>query len=271
MTHFLHIGGRNRRKSFWRSAEVVFDEVSFRYAPDEPLALDRVSFYLRAGKSLAIVGLSGAGKSTIVHLLLRFWDYAVGQIVVGGRELRDYAPDDARALFSVVPQTPHLFNVKIRENLLLARPDATEREIVDAAKQAQIHDFIASLPDRYDTRIGEQGLRLSGGERQRLAIARALLKNAPIQIFDEATTNLDPVTERQVLRAIQQLMPGRTTLMITHRLVGLDKVAEIIVMNAGRIVERGTHAELMRRDGLYRRMYELQHQVLAEEEFYAER
>ncbi len=213
------------------SSSVVFDNVSFRYAPDEPRVLDRVSFELRAGKSLAIVGASGAGKSSIVNLLLRFWDYEDGHIRVGGRELREYAPDDARAQFAVVPQTTHLFNATIRENLLLARRDATEAEMIDAARVAQIHDFIAALPDGYDTRIGEQGLRLSGGERQRIAIARALLasRNAPILILDEATAHLDLATERAVWRALHA--QSRTMLIITHQHVGLEDVDEIIVLN----------------------------------------
>jgi thiol reductant ABC exporter CydC subunit len=208
---------------------VVFDNVSFRYALDEPRVLDRISFELRAGKSLAIVGVSGAGKSSIVNLLLRFWDYEDGRIRVGGRDLREYAPDDARALFAVVPQTTHLFNATIRENLLLARRDATEAEMIAAARVAQIHDFIAALPDGYATRIGEQGLRLSGGERQRIAIARALLKDAPILILDEATAHLDPITERAVWRALRG--QARMLLIIAHHLVGLEDVDQIIVLN----------------------------------------
>ena len=240
-------------------------DLSFRYAPEEPLALDRVSFELRAGKRLAIVGPSGAGKSTIVNLLLRFWDYDAGQIWVGDRELREYAPDAARQFFSVVSQPTHLFNASIRDNLLLARPQATEAELIDAAQRAQVHNFIASLPQGYDTMVGEQGLRLSGGERQRLAIARALLKDAPIMLLDEPTANLDALTERDVLGAIRASTAGTTTLLITHRLVGLEDIDEIIVLRAGRVVERGTHCELLQIDGLYRRMWNLQNQVLAME------
>ena len=240
-------------------------DLSFRYAPDEPLALDCVSFDLRAGKRLAIVGPSGAGKSTIVNLLLRFWDYDTGQICIGDRELREYSADAARQLFSVVPQPTHLFNASIRDNLLLARPQATEAELIDAARRAQMHDFIASLPQGYDTTIGEQGLRLSGGERQRIAIARALLKDAPILLLDEPTANLDALTERDVLRAIRASTTGKTTLLITHRLVGLEDFDEIIVLCAGCVVQRGAHNELLQTDGLYRRMWDLQNQLLATE------
>ncbi|MCX7840541.1 MAG: thiol reductant ABC exporter subunit CydD, partial [Anaerolineae bacterium] len=185
-----------------RSA-VVFDRVTFRYALDEPCVLNGLSFEVRAGERVAIVGPSGVGKSSIVNLLLRFWDYEDGHIWIDGRELRDIPPDEARALFAVVPQTIHLFNATIRENLLLARPDATEAEIIEATRRAQIHDFIVTLPDGYDTRIGEQGLRLSGGERQRLALARALLKRAPILILDEATAHLDAATARAVWEALR--------------------------------------------------------------------
>jgi len=241
---------------------LVVKDLSFRYNAAEPLALDRLSFDLQSGRSLAIVGPSGAGKSTLINLLLRFWDTEQGRIEIGGRDLRDFDPDEARRLFGVVSQQTHLFNTTVRENLLLAKPAATEAEIISSAQQAQLHDFIQSLPQGYDTLIGEQGLRLSGGERQRLAIARALLKNAPILILDEATANLDPITEREVLRVIQAATSQRTTLMITHRLVGLENVDEILVLRAGRVVERGRPDELLQMDGLYRRMWHLQQQTL---------
>ncbi len=204
--------------------------LSFAYQSDQPLVLNNLSFELSQGHTLAIVGTSGVGKSTIVNLLLRFWDYNQGQILLGGQELRDYSPDDLHKIISVISQTTHLFNTSIRENILLARPAATQDEIESAARQAQIHNFIQSLPQGYDTRIGEQGLRLSGGERQRLAIARAILKDAPILILDEATSNLDALTEHEVLLALEKFQQGRTTLIITHRPVELEKVDEILVL-----------------------------------------
>jgi len=237
----------------------------FRY-PSEPTgaqpALDDVSFRLPAGGRLAVVGPSGAGKSTLVNLLLRFWDYQEGQILLGGRELKQFRGEDVRRLIGVVSQHTYLFNDTVRANLLLGRPDATEDEMIAAARQAQIHDFIVSLPAGYDTWVGEQGVRLSGGERQRIAIARALLKDAPLLILDEATANLDALTERAVLQAIYALMESRTTLIVTHRLVGLDHADEILVLQAGRVVERGTQDALLRREGVYRRMWDLQRQSL---------
>ncbi len=237
--------------------------MTFRYNPDDPPALRDVSFDLPDGGKLAVVGPSGAGKSTLVNLLLRFWDYEEGHIYLGGHELRAYHQDDVRRLIGVISQSTYLFNGTVRDNLLLAKPDATEEELVAAAQRAQIHDFIMSLPEGYDTWIGEQGLRLSGGQRQRLAIARALLKDPPILILDEATANLDPLVEREIMASVFELMADRTLLIITHRLVGLDAVDEIIVLSHGRIVERGREEELLARDGFYRRMWELQHQVLA--------
>lgn len=212
---------------------------------------------------MALVGPSGAGKSTIVNLLLRFWDYREGVIYLGGHELKRYSPEDLRRLLGVVTQHTHLFNATIRENLLLARPGASEEELIAAARRARIHDFIQTLPRGYDTCVGEGGFKLSGGQRQRLAIARVLLKNAPILVLDEATAGLDPVTEREVMDAVYSLMQGRTTLVITHRLVGLEVMDEILVLDGGRVVERGRHEDLLRHNGLYRRLWELQHQVLA--------
>jgi ATP-binding cassette subfamily C protein CydC len=238
------------------------DNLRFRYGPDEPLALGGVSFTLPQGGRLAVVGPSGAGKSTLVNLLLRFWEYDAGLIRLGGRDLREYRQDDVRGLIGVVAQSTYLFNATIRDNLLIARPDAGQAEVIRAAQQAQIHDFIQTLPEGYDTWVGEQGLRLSGGERQRLAIARAILKDAPILILDEPTANLDAVTEREVMSALFALMEGRTTLLITHRLIGLEAMDEILVLSAGRVVERGRHHDLLEREGgLYRRMWELQHLV----------
>jgi len=242
---------------------LALHDVRFRYGPGEPWALDGVSLHVAQGQSVAVVGPSGAGKTTLVNLLLRFWEYEHGRILLDGRELRDLAQADVRRLVGVVSQHTHLFNATLRENLLLARPAATEAELVRAAQQAQLDDFIQGLPQGYDTWIGEQGLRLSGGQRQRLAIARALLQDAPILLLDEPTAHLDAATGRELLRALYGLMPGRTTLLITHQLVGLGGVDEIVVLRAGRVVERGRHEELVQMGGLYRRMWDVQRQILA--------
>ena len=211
---------------------------------------------------MAIVGPSGAGKSTLVNLLLRFWEYGSGEIRLGGESLHGPNPDQVRARCAVVSQNSYFFNTSIRENLRLARPKLSQEEMENAARAAQIHEFIAALPKGYDTFIGEQGLRLSGGERQRLAIARALLKDAPILILDEPTANLDPLTEKDVLETLFGVMKNKTTLLITHRLVGLDRMDEILVMDNGQIVERGIHLDLLAQDGLYRRLWDLQNRIL---------
>ncbi|KPK92320.1 MAG: hypothetical protein AMJ88_11270 [Anaerolineae bacterium SM23_ 63] len=235
-------------------------DLRFRYEMDEGPALDGIHFQLDQGSQLAVVGPSGAGKSTLVNLLLRFWDYDNGHISLGGHELRAYRGEDLRRMIAVVSQDTHLFNDTIRGNLLLANPGANESDLVQAAIQAQIHEFIQSLPHGYDTWIGEAGARLSGGERQRIAIARALLKNTPILILDEPTANLDALTEREVVKTLYGLMEGRTTLIITHRLVGLEKVNQILVMREGRIIERGRHDDLIQAGGFYHRMWRLQTQ-----------
>jgi len=240
------------------------DNLRFRYTPQEPWVLEGVSFDLPKGGCLAIVGPSGAGKSTLVNLLLRFWYDEEGSITLGGHDLREYQADDVRCMMGVVSQSTHLFNGTLRDNLLIAKPDATQFELEQAIRRAQLEAFIRSLPQGYDTWIGEQGLRLSGGERQRLAIARALLKDAPILILDEPTANLDPLTEREVMQSIHELMQGRTTLIVTHRLVGLDAADEILVLRAGRVVERGRHRELLEANGVYRWMWEAQNQMMRE-------
>lgn len=206
------------------------EKLRFRYAPDEPWILDGLDLSLPHGGRLAVVGPSGAGKSTLINLLLRFWDYQEGLILLGGQELRTYSQEEVRSLFAVVAQHTHLFNATVRENLLLARPAASREEMLQAAREARIHDFIQSLPQGYETYLGEGGFKLSGGQRQRLAIARALLKNAPLLVLDEATAGLDAVTEQEVLESLRRLMAGRTTLIVTHNLAGLGEIDQILTL-----------------------------------------
>lgn len=236
--------------------DVVFRDVSFRYSPNEPWALQRLSFRIPCRGKVAIVGPSGAGKTSVVNLLLRFWEWDQGQIELGGYSLRNYSQEAVRGYVGVLTQRTHLFNATIRENLLMAQPEATEEELIQVSRQAKLHDFITALPQGYDSYIGEGGFSLSGGQRQRLAIARVLLKKAPILILDEAMAGLDPMIEREVMAEVDQLMQGQTTLVITHRLIGLEKMDEILVMDRGQIAERGKHSELIAQQGLYRAMWE---------------
>jgi ATP-binding cassette subfamily C protein CydC len=235
-----------------RDSSIALRGVRLRYEPHGPWALDGLDLHLVPGTRTAIVGPTGAGKSSILGLLLRFWEYQEGEILLGGHDLRSYQPESVRNLIAVVSQDTHLFNTTILENLRIAALDADEQSIVRAAQAAQIHDFIVALPDGYHTYVGEAGVRLSGGQARRVAIARALLKNAPILLLDEPTEDLDPQTERAVLEAIDRLMAGRTVLLITHRLAALaDRVDEVLVMEGGRVVERGRLGELMRAGGRY--------------------
>lgn len=238
-------------------------ELSFSYSEDSPPVLDNINFSVPQGGCIAIVGPSGAGKSTIANLLVRFWEYERGSIKLGGRELKTLKIQDVRDCMAVVEQKTHLFNATVRENLLLARPGASETEIEQAARRALLHDFIQSLPQGYDTLIGEQGFKFSGGERQRLAIARALLKDAPVLLLDEPTAHLDASTEEGIISSLRDFMRGRTTIIITHRLVGLDRADEILVMQGGSIKERGAHYELLQAEGLYWKLWTAQNSALS--------
>ena len=243
-------------------SRIEFLHLTFAYPGQTLPALQDVTFSIQEGKAIAIVGPSGAGKSTVANLLLRFWEYETGAIRIGGKPLKEQNPDEVRKQIALVSQNSYFFNTSIRENLRLARRSVNNEAIRAAARASQIDEVIMKLPQGYDTLIGEQGLRLSGGERQRLAIARALLKDAPILIFDEPTANLDALTERHVLNTLFETMKDRTFLLITHRLLGLENMDEILVMDKGRIVEHGRHAELMSQAGLYRRLFELQNKIL---------
>lgn len=240
-----------------------FEHVSFAYSGDEGNVLENISFSLCPGKRIAIVGPSGAGKSTLVGLALRFWDSTSGDIRLNGYDIRKYALDDLRSIFSVVAQDTYLFNDTLRNNLLLARPEASGDELACVLEQAGLSEMVRQLPRGLETWIGEQGLRLSGGERQRLAIARALLKDAPFLILDEATANLDPLTEHALLDVLDTLMQDKITLIITHRLLALEHMDEIIVLDQGHIRQRGTHEQLARAEGLYRSMLAVQNETLA--------
>ncbi len=244
------------------SSNIEFSKLSFTYPNQTIPALQDVTFNLQPLTSMAIVGPSGAGKSTLASLLLRFWEYESGESRLGAESLKAYDQDEVRARIGLVSQNSYFFNTSIYENLRFARKRVTRDEVEAAAKAAQIHEFIMGLPKGYDTLIGEQGLRLSGGERQRLAIARVLIKDAPILILDEPTANLDSLTERQVLDTLFDVMKRKTSLLITHRLIGLENMDQILVLDRGRIVERGTHAELTQKHGLYHRLLNLQNRML---------
>jgi ATP-binding cassette subfamily C protein CydC len=241
-----------------------FDNVSFRYGEDEPFSLEDVSFTLELGRKVAVVGPSGSGKSTLAALILRFRDSQGGGIRLGGRSLSEYAREDVRRLVSVVPQGTHVFNDTLKNNLLLADPEASDEALELALERARISGFIERLPEGLDTYVGEHGTRLSGGERQRLAVARALLKDAPLLVLDEPTANLDTVTERELLASVWEAGRDRAALLVTHRLVGMEEMDEILVMDAGRVVERGVHEQLLAAGGLYCRMLETQRELLVE-------
>jgi subfamily B ATP-binding cassette protein MsbA len=250
------------------SREIVYQGVSFTY-DDRPVLQD-LNLTVRRGEMLALVGPSGAGKTTLLNLLPRFYEVSRGAILIDGHDLREVTLSSLRAQIGLVTQQTILFNDSVRYNVAYGRIEAGEEEIINALKAAYAYDFVQKLPQGLDTMIGEQGVRLSGGERQRLAIARALLKDPPILILDEATSSLDSEAEREVQQALDRLIKGRTTLVIAHRLSTVRNADRIIVLADGKIVEAGSHPELMQQDGLYKRLYEMQFReeevVEAEEE-----
>ncbi len=240
---------------------LVFEDVRFAYRPDRQI-LKGVSFTVPAGRMLAIVGPTGAGKSTISRLLFRFYDVTGGRIIVDGADIREVTQDSLRQAIGVVPQDTVLFNDTIRYNIAYGRPDASEEEVIEAAKLAQVHDFVLRLPDGYDTMVGERGLKLSGGEKQRVAIARTILKNPRILILDEATSALDTRTEQDIQAALRTVARDRTSLVIAHRLSTVVEADEILVLNDGQVAERGNHGALIAANGLYAEMWRRQSEAI---------
>ena len=234
--------------------EIVFDRVTFRYKSAETPLYDHFTLRIAPGERVALVGPTGAGKSTFVKLIQRLYDIQDGQILIDGQDIAKVSQGSLRRAIAVVPQDPALFHRPLADNISYARPDATEDEIVLAAKRARAHEFIAKLPQGYRTLVGERGVKLSGGERQRVAIARAFLADAPILVLDEATSSLDVETERQVQAAMEELMVGRTTIVIAHRLSTIRGADRILVFENGRVVEEGRHADLVKRGGAYARL-----------------
>ena len=237
---------------------VAVEDVSFRYGPDLPPALERVSLALAPGEIVALVGPSGAGKTTLANLLPRFWDVSAGRITLDGVDVRELALADLRRAIGTVPQEPALFSGSVAENIAYGRPDADAAAITTAARAAHAHEFVERLPQGYETLVGERGVKLSGGQRQRIAIARAFLKDPAVLILDEATSSLDAESERLIEEAMERLLKGRTTLIIAHRLSTVRRADRLVVLDRGRVVEEGTHVELLERRGLYARLYERQ-------------
>lgn len=236
---------------------VCYEDVSFHYSDDEATVLSHVSIEIPAGKSVALVGPSGGGKTTICSLLPRFYDVTDGRITVDGQDIRSLTLKSLRSQIGVVQQDVYLFSGSIRDNIAYGKPDATEEEIIEAAKCANIHDFIMELPDQYDTFVGERGARLSGGQKQRISIARVFLKNPPILILDEATSALDNESERWIQHSLEELSKNRTTITIAHRLSTIKNADEIIVITENGIAERGTHETLLEKNGIYAGYYNI--------------
>jgi ABC-type multidrug transport system fused ATPase/permease subunit len=246
--------------------EVIYENVSFSYGEGK-VALRNISLHAKPGEMIALVGPTGAGKSTVVNLLPAFYELTAGRILIDGQNAGGVTLESLRGHISVVSQEPFLFNGTIRENILYGKLEATEEELFTASRAANCHEFIIRLPQSYDTRVGERGVKLSVGEKQRVSIARALLKNAPILILDEATASVDTATERLIQEALERLMANRTSFVIAHRLSTIRRADQILVLRHGQIIERGTHEELLVLDGLYARLARIQGTTFIEESF----
>jgi ATP-binding cassette subfamily C protein CydC len=245
-----------------KTPDITIDHLSFQYENGLPKVLDGVDLDLPFGKRVAVVGSSGAGKSTLLNLLLRFWDYEEGSILLDKRELWDYSGDEIRQRISVVSQATHLFSATLRQNLLLAKPTADDVQLRQILESVELSEWMTGLPEGLNTWLGEGGVKMSGGERQRIAIAQALLKDAPILFLDEPTSNLDATTERKLLALLDAVMRNKSVLWVTHRLAGLEKVDEIIVLESGKIIERGLHTDLVALQGVYAAMWQTQHNII---------
>ncbi len=251
----------------WRArGEVIYENVGFSYGPEKTV-LREISLHAQPGEMIALVGPTGAGKSTLVNLLPAFYEVTSGRITIDGEDIGGISLESLRTQLSVVSQEAFLFNGTIRENILYGKLDATETELLAASHAANCHEFIDRLPNGYDSRVGERGVKLSVGEKQRVSIARALLKNAPILILDEATASVDTATERLIQEALERLMANRTSFVIAHRLSTIRKADQILVMHHGQIIERGNHEELLRLDGLYAKLARIQNTTFIEESF----
>lgn len=240
-----------------RKGEIVFDNVEFKYKGGE-LLFNQQSITIHAGQKIGLVGYSGSGKSTFVNLILRLFDVTSGRIMIDGQDIRDVTQASLHATIGTIAQDPSLFHRTVMENIRYGKPDATDQEVYDAARETHAHEFIMALPDGYNSLVGERGTKLSGGQRQRIAIARAILKNAPILILDEATSQLDTETERYIQDALKKIMPGKTAMVIAHRLSTLLSMDRILVFDQGKIVQDGTHQELITQEGLYKKLWTAQ-------------